>query len=59
MTDESRALLGAAEIAKMKREAYLVNTARASLVDQTALISALRKGDLRARRWTFPIEPPS
>ena len=44
VTDESRALLGPAELTKMKREAYLVNTARASLVDQTALISALSEG---------------
>jgi L-ribulose-5-phosphate 4-epimerase len=60
VTDESRALLGAGEIAKMKRDAYLINTARASLVDQAALVSALKDERLAGVAVdVFPIEPPS
>lgn len=37
-------LIGAAEIAKMKRSAILVNTARGGVVDDAALIEALKAG---------------
>jgi phosphoglycerate dehydrogenase-like enzyme len=41
-TGETRALFGAAEIAAMKRDAWLINIARGTVVDQDALIDALR-----------------
>lgn len=40
-TPETRGMIGAAELAAMKREAVLVNFARADCVDQPALIEAL------------------
>jgi phosphoglycerate dehydrogenase-like enzyme len=42
--DRTRGLLGAPELALMKPTAYLVNTSRAAIVDQDALLSALREG---------------
>jgi len=41
--DRSRGLIGAADIARMKPTAYLINTARAPIVDQPALIRALQE----------------
>jgi phosphoglycerate dehydrogenase-like enzyme len=40
----TRGLLGASELASMRPTAYLVNTSRAGIVDQPALIEALRAG---------------
>ncbi|MFN8541491.1 MAG: C-terminal binding protein [Thermomicrobiales bacterium] len=40
----TRELIGAAQLARMKRTAYLVNTARGPIVDVAALVPALREG---------------
>lgn len=42
--DRTRGLLGAAELALLKPTAYLVNTSRAAIVDQDALLAALHEG---------------
>ncbi|HNM78968.1 MAG TPA: D-glycerate dehydrogenase [Tepidiformaceae bacterium] len=44
LTEETRHLIGARELARMKRSAFLINTARGGVVDQDALIAALREG---------------
>jgi phosphoglycerate dehydrogenase-like enzyme len=44
--DRSRGLLGAAELARMKRTAYLINTSRGPIVDEGALVAALRQGTI-------------
>jgi glycerate dehydrogenase len=44
LTDETRDLIGCAELETMKRHALLINTARGALVDDAALIDALRSG---------------
>jgi D-3-phosphoglycerate dehydrogenase len=47
LTDETRRFLSRERIAAMKRGAILVNTARGALVDEAAMIDALRSGHLR------------
>ncbi|MEB8344203.1 D-2-hydroxyacid dehydrogenase family protein [Streptomyces endophyticus] len=42
--ERTRGLLGADELRRMRRTAYLVNTSRAAIVDQEALVRALREG---------------
>lgn len=42
-TAETQAMIGAAELAAMKRDAWLINFARGTLVDQGALIETLRQ----------------
>jgi len=41
LTDESRGLIGDAQLRRMKPSAYFVNTARGALVDEGALLKAL------------------
>lgn len=44
VTSTSRGLLGAHGLRLMKPTAYLINTARGALVDEAALVTALREG---------------
>ncbi|HEY8394742.1 MAG TPA: D-2-hydroxyacid dehydrogenase [Thermaerobacter sp.] len=46
LTPETRHLIGAAELAAMRRDAFLINVSRGAVVDEQALIRALRDGTI-------------
>lgn len=46
LTEQSRGLIGARELARMKGGSILVNTARGPIVDSLALVEALKSGHL-------------
>lgn len=59
LTPETRGMIGAEEIARMKRDVVLVNCARGGIVDEAAVAEALRDGRmLGAGMDVFTTEPP-
>ncbi len=58
LNDETRGFLSSARIAAMKRGVILVNTARGAMVDEAAMIEALKSGHIRhAGLDVFNVEP--
>ena len=46
LSDRTRGLLGARELSSMKTTAHLINTSRGPIVDEAALVAALRAGTI-------------
>ncbi len=44
LTSETKGMIGRQQLAKMKDSAFLINTARGNIVDEAALLEALKKG---------------
>lgn len=64
LTAETRQLIGAAELAKMKPSGILINVGRGPVVDEQALIAALEQGKIQAagldvfEREPLPVDSP-
>jgi glyoxylate reductase len=58
LTPQTRNLIGARELAMMKPTATLVNTARGGVVDESALLAALRSGALHSAGLDVMVDEP-
>ena len=60
LTDETKHLVDAARLSKMKKTAFIVNTSRGGVVDEGALSEALQSGTIAgAALDVFEKEPPT
>lgn len=58
LTEQTRHMIGARELALMKPSALLINTSRGGLVDEQALADALRKGTIAGAGFDVLTEEP-
>jgi D-3-phosphoglycerate dehydrogenase len=59
LTAETRGIIGARELARMKPDVRIINCARGGLVDETALYAAIKEGRVAgAALDVFAVEPP-
>ncbi len=59
LNEETRGMIGPAELSTMRRDAVLINTARGGLVDEAALAFALREGVIAGAAFdVLTTEPP-
>ncbi|AZG77432.1 D-2-hydroxyacid dehydrogenase [Methylocystis rosea] len=59
LTPETKNMIGAKELASMKKSACIINTARGGIVDEAALADALRKGIIGGAGFdVLTVEPP-
>jgi len=58
LTPQTRELIGASQLIRMKRNALLINTARGGLVDETALADALRSGVIAGAGFDVLVQEP-
>jgi len=60
LTEDTQGLIGAREFGLMKRSAILINTARGGVVDEAALVSALKTRRIAGAGFdVLSLEPPS
>ena len=59
LSESSRYIINGENLAKMKPSAYLINTARGELIDEAALLAAVRSGGIAgAALDVLTVEPP-
>jgi D-3-phosphoglycerate dehydrogenase len=59
LNSETRGLIGAEVFSSMRKGSYFINTARGDVVDQAALVQAMRTRGIRAGLDVYAVEPTS
>lgn len=58
LTEQTRDMIGAAELAQMKSDAIVINTARGGIVNEAALIDALQRGVIGGAALDVVVDEP-